>query len=515
MHCPSCNAALPDGAPECRSCGIVLAKWKSRQAAPQRTSPGTLPKPPAPPSTPRISIVRIAILAIVGTVVVVGGYWMYRTRSYKRLTSISSVMAGREKKLAEAPIPPRDYDRAFVFPGSPSGMVSDGPTLLVANRNAPGGIVRIRRDGDDLRGRAIPIIEEGYGQQVSVGPIAFDGTHVVGYTTGSWFGLTGDVFTIHDAKTLAIIDKRPAPPLIGGLAFDGTHWWAATRRNTEDSGEPAFLYKLNREFEVVSKTAPPAVGCQGLAWDGRYLWFVDVFSDSIAILDVASDPPRVVRKESAPFGYLSGVASFDGEMWVCEYGDNRIIRIQPSVRSAWAGGGGGAQVASAVTADVAALTEKLKSGDVFDRIEAEAKLNAANAPVLFDRDSNTVTRGAEEAELIEWSAEIRDGSVYASWRLWFGDALFVENEPSQQMLTIPRFAKYTVTFDPPAGDAVEKEYTASPGENVMNDVFLGAASAPGDYSIEMFLHVQYVAADGMQKILNRSTIPLHLRTTGR
>jgi len=45
-------------------------------------------------------------------------------------------------------------------------------------------------------------------------------------------------------------------------------------------------------------------GCQGLAWDGRRLWAVDVFSDALVELDARDG--AVVRSIGMPLQYLSG-----------------------------------------------------------------------------------------------------------------------------------------------------------------------------------------------------------------
>ncbi|MHB0970292.1 MAG: hypothetical protein ACYC7A_17355 [Thermoanaerobaculia bacterium] len=531
MNCPACSATLPDGAIECSACGIILARWRPRGTTPHRTTrsgaaparatqPGTAQRPvaaaapPKPPLARRIAL--ILVLSIVGASALVAAFWYVRIRPVTgRLADASP---GREKKLKEVDPPGSNFDLAYEIDGSPLGAASNGRELIVGNRS--GGVLRIRRDGSAYRAQRVPILESSFNQEVSISAIAWNGEHYVGYTTGSWFGTTGDVFTIHDPETLRIIDRRPAPPLIGCLAFDGSNYWGATRRNTEDSTEAAYLYRFDSELKVISTSAPPSVGCQGLVWDGRYLWLADVFADEVSVLDVSSGTPRVVGSHSVPVGYLSGIAVFEGEVWLTEYGEDRIARLRPSVRVAWGGGGPLAQVASVMAGrspadaavDVKALNAQLRSSDKFVRIDAEMRLNGANAPVLFDTDDNTVDRASDQAEVIDWSAEIRDDAVYASWRIWFGEDFFTERPDPEGFITIPKFARYTVTLIRPGADRkVEKVYDATPGENAMRDVLLGPATRSGDYSVEMFLHVQYVTADGTQRVINDSNIPLRLR----
>ena len=58
---------------------------------------------------------------------------------------------------------------------------------------------------------------------------------------------------------------------------------------------------------------------------------------------------------------------------------------------------------------------------------------------------------------------------------------------------------------------VKKEFEATQGENVMRDVYLAEASLPGEYRVDLFIHVQYVTAEGQGRILNNSEMGLELR----
>jgi hypothetical protein len=125
-----------------------------------------------------------------------------------------------------------------------------------------------------------------------------------------------------------MLDAFPAPPQLGCLAWDGSGYWAATRKNTEDEPVPALLYRLSPGFEVLSETPAPAPGCQGMAWDGKNVWLADVFSDLLYVLDVGGAQPAVVRRVDPDLDYLSGVAFYGGGIWVVEYGSNGLARLR-------------------------------------------------------------------------------------------------------------------------------------------------------------------------------------------
>lgn len=434
----------------------------------------------------------LILAGVAGAGAITWGYWIFKVRP--RIEAIEGrgpvAKTGRFRSLKRASAS-GSFDRAFTLPMSPLGAAWDGRHFIVGDRK--GGALRIRQDGDDMDAQSVPILEPIYRQNLSVSALTWNGRNFIGYADAAWFQKSGYVFTTHDRESLAVLGHRPAPDNnLGCLAFDGTFYWAATRRNTEDSPEPALLYKLDRDFTVVSKMEAPGVGCQGMTWDGRYLWLADVFSDSITILDPSSDPPRVVHSESTAVEYLSGIVSVDGEIWITDYGNDSLRRLRPATRLAWAGGTG---------ASTTQVLAGMMTTTVMDR-----------PPVHFARDEErSPERPEEDSEVLDWQVELRGNEIYGSWRIWFGDKLFSETEQDSTFITVPKFAKYTFTIRDPSGAEVKKEFEATAGENVMRDVLLAEASLPGDYRVDLFIHVQYVTADGQGRILNNSEMGLGLR----
>ena len=99
-----------------------------------------------------------------------------------------------------------------------------------------------------------------------------------------------------------------------------------------------YLYQIDEQFNVIGTFPSLGVGCQGLEWDGQYLWAVDVFSDAIDIYELKADGARRIHSYVTDFDYLSGI-TYDGEdIWVTEYGSNRLYRLDSRLRKLWEDG---------------------------------------------------------------------------------------------------------------------------------------------------------------------------------
>jgi hypothetical protein len=477
--------------------------------------------PPARAKSSPLVLILIAAVAIAA-----GGIWFIRARfddGVNEATLVRKAPGEVEVRAIESTSP--EFDLVLEMPGSPGGLASNGREIVVGNRMKPWGAIRVRRDGSHYIAKQVAMIEPRHRQQMSVSTLTWNGKNFVGITTGSWFGkTTDDVFTIHDPETLQVLETKAAPPLLGGLAWDGTSYWASTRKNTVDSEEEAFFYRLDRDFNVIRKTTPPALGCQGLAWDGSRLWFVDVFSDSIYVLDVSGAEPRVVHTQNTPLDYLSGVTWHDDAIWIADYDDNRLRRLGEVTRAAWLGirARPTRALASTLTPAPAGgtsgesideLRRKLRSESWSERMNAEMKLDQLGAPVDFARDQNNfVDRKPDDTEDIDWSIEVRDNAIWlVASRLWFGHDLFANRTQSPSMVTVPVFARYTFTTRQPDGSESEKQFDATAGDNTLLDVRLADATASGEYQVSLFIHVQYVDASGGGRILNNSAGFLEVR----
>jgi hypothetical protein len=499
-----------------------MAKWRPRTVERPLPVAAPTPIPPSPPVVSKPRLVPILAAGLAGAAILVGSFWYFSIRP--RVQAIEGVGAkpGREKTIKAKKSSARGFDLAFNLPGSPLGATTDGSEIIIGNRSGPWGAMRLMPvDKTTFVGQEVPIIEPRFNQQISLNAVTWNGTNYVGLTTGAWFQQNGDVFTIHDRSTLKVLEWKPAPPYLGCLAWDGKSYWASTRKNTMESTEPALLYHLDASFNVLWKGDSFGVGCQGLAWDGKYLWSADVFSDAVYVIDVSGEMPQLVQKNETDLSYLSGIVARDGSIFVTEYEDNRLHRLEERTRVAWAGGAAAplqpviASAAAAVTpvpdqGNIPALRHQLRSDHWAERMRAEMELKKLGAPIDYDRDQNNfVDRKNDDTEIIDWSAEARDGSIYGTWSIWFGPDLFNRVEATGP-ITVPQFARYTITVNLPNGEKVVKEFEAQAGDNRVYSRRLADATLTGEYSIEIFLHVQYYA-DGTAKILNRSGSSLSLK----
>lgn len=379
-----------------------------------------------------------------------------------------------------------DFDLSFALPGDPMGMGWDGTSFVIGNRTDPWGFLRLRPDGaGGFRVEKIPVREPTYDQTINLDAVAWDGRRFVAYTTASWFQLPeGRVFTFHDPATLGLAGHAPAPPLLGALVWDQTGYWAGSRKNTEAAPEEAWLFRLDENLAEVSRYPPPGPGCQGLAWDGRRLWWADVFTDRIHILEVADGVPSEVSSHAAPFGYLSGIA-FDGRsIWVTEYGEKRLHRLSDTAYAEWTG----------------------------EAPPSAAPASGAGAPEASARYENSFDpeTGAEEVDLRRFELEIQGDRLVGSWEIFIGPGLFHTEgekpaEPGAVTLTIPKFVKLEATVEGKGtGYRREIEIPVVPGTNIRRGEVLAEGLAPGKYSASFFVHAHYVDESGTSRILNAS-----------
>jgi hypothetical protein len=277
-------------------------------------------------------------MALLGAALVVVAYWFLEIRPrMQHLGGGPGSEVSRSRTVRLSHNEGLDFDYQGALRVEPAAAASNGRELLIASRKAPGGFLRLTPAGETkFDAQRISVIESTYQQEVSFHAVAWNGLHYVGYTDHSWFQPSDDqVFVMLEPATLAIQELRPAPPLLGCLAWDGTGYWAGTRRNTRDAPEEAWLYRLDPLLAVVGRFKPPGVGCQGMTWDGRRLWWADTFSDSLMVLDVAGLEPEVVREYPLRVDHPSGLVWDGASLWLGEFDEGSIRRLNPRLREAW------------------------------------------------------------------------------------------------------------------------------------------------------------------------------------
>jgi len=574
-ECLACNRDIPDKASTCPLCGVILAKWKPRPPRIQ-TPPPTAAEPwfadaalakamasrqlAIPQTDRKPGLNRAMVIGAIAVALLILSAGAYALLSpLRKLAVPTAPNVPKPANASTVPIsdPLSDFDLSIPVNSDPQGVACNASEFVIGNRATPWGFVRCKWDGESKwEFEKVPVKESIYNQQIAIQTVAWNGTEYIGYCDGAYFGgKHKNVFTVHDAKTLQLLKTYPAPELIGGLAWDGKSYWAGTRRNTEDSGEPAYLYRLDERFNVVGKSSPPHVGCQGLTWDGKYLWWVDVFSHRIYLLTTDKDQVTTVHSYETRFGYLSGVG-YDGKnIWVTEYDNKQLHRLNPILLAAWSRGdfktsqyaafsGGEANPAPSASSPadpaavdqllrklredsfgtrataeelirlgakeqaIEALREMIKDSDQAVRGSARSTLRDLGAPVNYDRYTRSSAISSDDAEVVDAAAELRSETLYGSWKIHFGSELFSGSAKRQEgIVTIPTFAKYQITIS--GGSLIKsvvKEYDAGEGINERRDQELASGLGPGKYKIEIVVHAQYVDRAGTNKVLN-STMP--------
>jgi hypothetical protein len=447
--------------------------------------------------------VRIVVVGLVIGALLIGAYWYFNV--YSRLKSLGQGIAPQDvskiQTLKVRQDSEVDFDLSIDLPGDPLGIASNFSEFILCNRAEPWGFLRLTQpDSKTYQAQRVPVVEKTNNQNLSFQTVTYNGQNYVSYLDATYL-ISGarKIFAFHDPKTLAIVSYYKAPDLIGGLAWDGDGYWAATRRKTENSGEPAYLYHLDKNFNVISKTEPPDVGCQGLAWDGINLWFVDVFSHKIHVIDVNGEKPQIIYSYKSRFNNLSGIG-FDGEnIWISEYDNHRMHRLKHELIAQWTG----KEEESAEDTTPEAAPVQLTN--------QESPQVSSDTPTSATYKNNTVEVGDEEMAVTKLFAEIRENTLYGSWKIYCGEKLF-KNQPAEGSEESKKSnVKYTVIVEGESLSEPKKiEYDAEAGENIETDVELAKDLSPGKYSVSITLHAQYVNADGQESTLNTSSPALDL-----
>lgn len=450
-------------------------------------------------------ILRVVVIGLVIGGLLIGAYWYFNGHSGLKSIGqeIFSEDFSKPETLKVRQDSEVDFDLSIDLPGDPLGIASNFSELILCNRAEPWGFLRLSQpDSKTYQAQRVPVVLTTNNQKLSFQTVTYNGQNYVSYLDATYL-ISGarKIFAVHDPKTLAIVSHYNAPDLIGGLAWDGDGYWAATRRNTQNSGEPAYLYHLDKNFNVISKTEPPDVGCQGLAWDGINLWFVDVFSHKIHVLDVNGEKPQIIYSYKSRFNYLSGIG-FDGEnIWISEYDNKRLHRLKHELIAQWKG----------KEEESAENTTSAPEAAPVQLTNQESPQITADTPTSATYKNNTAEVGDEEMAVTKLFAEIRENVLYGSWKIYCGEKLFKNQSAEGSEESKSNNVKYTVIVEGEnLGEPKKIEYTAEAGENIETDVELVKDLPPGKYSVSISMHAQYVNADGQENTINTSSPSLDL-----
>lgn len=73
----------------------------------------------------------------------------------------------------------------------------------------------------------------------------------------------------------------------GGLAWDGRYLWYVREYTNAELGNE--IYQLDTSGNVISHFTAPSFGSVGLTWDGSYLWVADAVDDKVYKLDTSGN----------------------------------------------------------------------------------------------------------------------------------------------------------------------------------------------------------------------------------
>ena len=114
-----------------------------------------------------------------------------------------------------------DFDGELALPGSPGSIAANGQAMLIANRNDPWGVRRVRREKATYFIEKLPVIDANK-QKLAFDAITWNGSQWVAAMAGSWFQSPHDkVFATLAADTFAVVKQQQAPPLIGCISLLG------------------------------------------------------------------------------------------------------------------------------------------------------------------------------------------------------------------------------------------------------------------------------------------------------
>ncbi|HMG32550.1 MAG TPA: hypothetical protein VKM94_01325 [Blastocatellia bacterium] len=571
MTCPSCSREVIEGKSTCPFCGLIFAKWKgpAQRITGERVAAFVQASPVIAELEPESATEKfkgpaylIGILAALAAVLVVALGVRYFIKSVGNAVQTKTIprneAASGDASAQKGVLDPHaDFDLTVDSGIEPIGLTWGDGQFLVGSRE---GLAKFKFDGVSA---LAPISVEPREQSqealpansFSIRALTWNGRQFVGYSDDASSDRSHrNVFTVHDPKTLAVTDYFPAPDHIGGIAWDGSGYWAATRLNSPDSRDAAFLYHLDQRFNVLTRYEPPAIGCQGLAWDGNHLWWVDGFTNDVYVVRVEGARPERIHGYHTNLTAMSGVTYDGGNIWVSESSDKRLRRLNPLLKSMWLTGdyhiSTYAQAIAALQANapgdnayaepVDDLLKQIKedpahSGDVLQKLEkigmrergvtalqeaarsSDEKLRAQARDALlkmgtipsFDRYQNSFSRTSDDADAIEATAEMMGDKLHLTWRIYYGSQIFADKSKEGEGSS-PLLARYSVTVRGGSlPTPIVKEYEAQPGDNVKTEN-VGTGLGAGRYTVEFSIKAQFIDSSGAKRILSRSIPPLEV-----
>ena len=442
-----------------------------------------------------------------------------------------------------------DFPSVIKVDAKPDGLTWDGQNLIFTNRSSPWGLVRITPlENGQYRKTSIPVVDEVFQQQISFRGISWNGTSLITLASGDWFqSVHKKVFVELDPLTFKISRViGPAPDFAHCMAWDGQNYWAGTRFNTEDQPGKPTLYKFNEKLKLLDEFDGAGKGCQGMVWDGKFLWWGDVFDDAVTLYDIyhsTSVPPAIVHQYKPTIKQQSGIA-FDGkDIWFGDYRNLQLNRLHEDLYFDWLGGhyeikhpghlsmlqrfgkyqSGEIRLDDLIkpllqgkikAVDIPAYVDTLRSRYSADEIRqilntARAKVSQKSLATALGRELNNLVESgnidysddepieADSVKIKYFRAAIDNGNLVADWKVVVGsDILSGIDAPRPQQIPddydFYTFVQYTINIKNLAMDTEEElDYDVFENEDEQTDVILLQNIKPGDYKIDIEIRAQY------------------------
>lgn len=442
-----------------------------------------------------------------------------------------------------------DFPDFIKVNAKPDGMTWNGQQLIFSNRVSPWGIVRITPlDNGQYRKAAIAVVEKDYQQQISLQGITWNGTSYVALTSGSWFqSKHKKVFIELDPVTFQINRVLSAAPEYAQcLAWDGINYWAGTRLHTADQKGRSILYKFDENLKIAAEYDGAGAGCQGMVWDGKYLWWGDVFADTITLYNIfnsISKSPSIAHQYKLTIDQQSGIA-FDGTgIWFGDYRNKRLMHLNQDLYFDWLGGDfeitdpgqlmllerlGNYQSGDKSLDELVQplLNGNIQAGDIPGYIYTlrsrysndevrQVLINVRNIVTqdsiisLLDRelndlvdvgkidyrDSSPVDKNSIKIEYFKGAIE--KGNLVVSWKIVAGSEILsgIDATRPQQIpddYDFTTFIRYRLTVtDQQSGSVQEYDYDYFGDVEVQEDMLLLEGITPGKYKIDIETEAQY------------------------
>ena len=449
--CPDCGHKVEHGALCCTRCGLIFF---SKPAKPVQETPRITHSTKTASRNPLFTVLMIGAAVFLILHYLPDLRWVFkRTAS----TEPRSVQAGSSDFS--------EFDFVIDLQARPSGMTWNEKELVIGNRDA-GTFMKLRATGKEymLRQQSMGGIE----------PLTWNGKNLVGYKESGMFeSFKKYDFTLHDGSTLNVSQHVTAPESIGGIAWDGSGYWAASRK--EHKTEQGFLYRLDDQLQSVNRLVAPSPTCAGLAWDGSQLWFLDDLEWKLYVLDVDGIQAQILESYDLPLKEPAGIA-FDGHsIWIADSHTGKLFRVRREITEKWI---------RPVLSTVASTTQKI--------------------PTNFAEYSMPKSQAKKDLHIDLFSVEVKSGVVYVSWDIRLAQRLV--NSSGRP------FGKITITVDGGTLSApVVKVFDANQnrifGERV--EMLTGAES--GSYTVRGLIYREYTDEEKRGRIFTYSLSPLTVR----